>query len=55
MARKLSEEMTSEAAIPMLAGKEYPRQREELVRGAAAGVCLACSGNTKEGSVAGTK
>lgn len=54
MARKLTEEVTFELIL-VLGGEEYCRQREHLVRDPEAGMCLTCSRNTKEASVAGTK
>lgn len=47
MARKHSEKVTSEP-VPTLAGEEDCRQREQLVRGPEASVCLVCSVNTKK-------
>lgn len=54
MARRHSEKVTSEL-VPTLAREEDCQQREQLVRGPKAGVCLVCSVNTKEASMAGTK
>ena len=54
MARKFTEEVIFEPIL-VLAGEEYRRQREHLVRDPEAGMCLTCSRNTKAASVAGTK